>query len=103
MDHDKEWRIARGVSELRPALTGIHPGNPVLGVRIDWQLFAMFRQPGQRMNDRQKLTDIVRPIRKWTKAENTPRYSSLPGAPLHAASTQMDGRIGLTLASLHLP
>src|SRR5687768_15566798 len=45
------------------------------------------------------------PTRKISFCESvwTPRYSSLPGDPLQAASTQMEGRIGLTLASFHFP
>src|ERR1051325_45491 len=34
---------------------------------------------------------------------NTPRYSSFRGEPLQAASTQIDGRMGWMLASLHFP
>src|SRR5258706_374539 len=33
----------------------------------------------------------------------TPRYSNLPGDPLQAASTQIDGRAGCVLASFHFP
>src|SRR5689334_7031536 len=33
----------------------------------------------------------------------TPRYSSLPGEPLQAASTQMEGSLGCRLAVRHFP
>lgn len=69
-DHYKQRRIARSVFQIRFALARVDPGDPVFRIRINRQVRFVPCHPRQSMDDCQKLTDIVRAIRKRAKVKD---------------------------------
>ena len=80
VDQGEQDGILRRMFEFGLACPGIDPCNGVLGIGVDGHVHIMFRLPCQRVDDRQKFADVVRPFGVRTGAKDL-----LAGFGIHAA------------------